>query len=243
MNMNFTNKPVLVITHERSGTHLLINLINHKKKGEFFTIGYIPQNIPYTLENYKHYTYKDIMVNSYRENSVSKSHHQVEFMEDYLDFLFDKFHVIYLKRDIKDVLVSYYNFLKVNVDIKKINNFPKLEDWIFMNPKEIGNKFIADYPDPHVILESENYIERWKQHTNGWLKYKDNLLVLNYEDILNDFKNQKEIIENYIGKKIGDVIPDINDKTLPNFNPGKGIIGSHILYMDSELITKIKRYL
>ena len=235
------NKPVIVITHERSGTHLLINLINYKKKGEFFTIGYIPQNIPYTLENYKHYTYKDIVVNSYRENTVSKSHHQIEFMEDYLDFLFDKYYVIYLKRDVKDVLVSYYNFLKIN--LKNINDFPIIEDWIFMNPKEIGYKYIADYPDPHVIIEPENYIDRWKLHTNGWLKYKDNLLELNYEDILNDFGNQKELIEDYIHMKIGNNIPDINDKTLPNFNPGKGIVGSYESYMNNGLITKIKHYL
>jgi len=238
-------KPVIVITHERSGTHLLINLINYDKKGEFFTIGYIPPTDKngFNIENYIHQSYKDIVVNSYRENSVSKSHHQIEFMTDYLDFLFSKYNVIYLKRDIKDVLVSYHRFLNADNELKPIIDFPLLEDWIFMNPKEIGYKFFADYPDPHVIVEPTNYIERINLHVNGWMKYKDNMCVLNYEDILLDFNNQKLIIENYIGKKIGDKIPNIYDKDLPNFNPGKGIVGGYKDHMNEELISKINDYL
>lgn len=233
-------KPVIVITHERSGTHLLINLINYDKNGAFQTIGFIPNNIPYTVENYKHYTYKDIVVNSYRQDIVCKSHHQVEFMEPYLDILFSKYNVIYLKRDVKDMLVSYYKFIPHPEDL---NVFPKLEDWLFMKPDDIGRKFLLPYsPDPHIIVEPKNYLDRWALHTKGWLKYKDNLLVLNYEDILSDFSNQKQIIENYIGKKIADVIPNVNDKKLPNFNAGKGIIGEHLNWMSEDLINKINLY-
>jgi hypothetical protein len=230
-------KPIIVITHERSGTHLLINLINYDKNGEFHTIGFIPQSIPYTLENYKHYTYKDIVVNSYIENIVCKSHHQVEFVLSYLDFLFEKYKVIYLKRDVKDVLVSYYKFIPFPKDLDR---FPKFEDWIFSKPDDIGRDFLLPYsPDPHVIIEPENYVNRWKLHIDGWMKYKDNMLVLNYEDILLDFNNQKLIIENYIGKKIGDVIPNVNDKNLPNFNPGKGVVGEYKNWMSQDLIDKI----
>lgn len=232
-------KPIIVITHERSGTHLLINLINYDKNGQFYTIGFIPQQIPYTLENYKHHTYKDIVVNSYMENIVCKSHHQVEFMNPYLDFLFDKYTVIYLKRNLGDVLVSYYKFIPYPKDLDK---FPKFEDWIFSNPDDIGRKFLLPYsPDPHVIIEPKDYTDRWKLHIDGWMKHKDKMLVLNYEDILLDFDNQKLIIENYIGKKIGDKIPDVNDKNLPNFNPGKGIIGEYKNWMNQELQDKINK--
>jgi len=234
-------KPILIITHERSGTHLLINIINQYNFGKFNTIGFIPINtIPYTIDNYNHQVYKDIIVNSYIDNIVCKSHHQVEFMQEYLDFVFDKYNVIYLKRDIKDVLVSYNKFIP---HPKDLINFPKFEDWIFMKPDDIGKKFLLPYsPDPHVIIEPDNYIMRWKLHIDGWMKYKDNLLVLSYEDILNDFSLTKLKIENYIGRKIGE-IPNINDKRFPNFNPGKGIIGSHIEYIDKKLANKINTLL
>ena len=77
-------KPTLVITHERSGTHLLINCINYDQKGQFYTVGYSENKKDFHLNGYKHTTYKDIMSNAYLPNSVSKSHHQAEFMEEYL---------------------------------------------------------------------------------------------------------------------------------------------------------------
>lgn len=241
------NKPVLVITHERSGTHLLINIINYDKNGEFYTIGYIPKiskSQIFTLDMYKHQTYKDIIVYSYIENIVCKSHHQVEFMKPYIDYIFEKYKVIYLKRDIKDVLVSYYNFLPNPED-----EFPEFEKWIWMKPNDVGEKYLISKDthmsgsDPHVLIEPNNYIDRWKLHVDGWMKYRDNLLLLNYEDILLDFKNQKNIIENYIGKKISNSIPNLYDKYLPNFNPGKGVIGSHKEWMCNDLIDKINIYI
>jgi len=231
-------KPTLVITHERSGTHLLINCINYDQKGQFYTVGYSENKKDFHLNGYKHTTYKDIMSNAYLPNSVSKSHHQAEFMEEYLYFLFKKYSVIYVKREVKDVLSSYYKFMPRP---DQIPAFPSLEEWIFCKPDDIGRKFFNPYfPDPHVITEPENYVHRWFLHTNGWLKHKDKMLVVNYEDMLNDYPNQKEKIENYIGKKIAPKIPDVHDKSLPNFGPVKGKIGGHKEVMSVKLIEKIE---
>jgi hypothetical protein len=46
-----------------------------------------------------------------------------QFYED-LDFLFENYYVIYLKRDIKDVLVSYYRFLNDKGNKVPISGFP-----------------------------------------------------------------------------------------------------------------------
>jgi hypothetical protein len=241
-----SNKPILVITHERSGTHLLINLINYHKNGNFVTIGYQPKlsNKIFTLKDYINTTYKHIMTYAYVDDVVCKSHHQVEFMDDYLDFLFSRYNVIYVERNLLDVLLSYYKFLP-----GPLNDFPKIDDWVFMNPSNIGKKYLTSGenhlkgPDPHIYIEPNNYIDRWLLHKNGWLKYKTNLLHIHYEDILTDFKNTKDKIENYIGRKIGDSIPDINNEKLPNFNPGKGIINAHKEVMSEELIKKINIYI
>jgi hypothetical protein len=162
-------------------------------------------------------------------------------MKPYLDFVFSKYNVIFLKRDIKDVLVSYYKFIPYPKDLEK---FPSFKDWIFMKPDDIGKEFLLPYsPDPHIIIEPNNYLDRWLNHTNGWLEYKDNILILNYEDILTNFEYEKEKIENYIGRKIRDSLPNVNDPKLPNFNPGKGIIGEHKNWMDENLINSIDLYI
>lgn len=231
------SKPIIVVTHERSGTHLLINCINYDKKGQFETIGFTSDQRDFNLKGYKHTTYKHVMSGAYLPDSVNKSHHQVQFMEDYLDFLFRKYRVIYVKRDIKDVLNSYYKFIP-NANER---NFPPFEEWVFSKPDDIGRKFLGFYaPDPHVIIEPENYVHRWFLHTSGWLKHKNEMLVVNYEDMLNDYSNQKSRIESWTGRKIADKIPDVHDKSLPNFGPVKGKIGGHKEVMSEKLARKIE---
>jgi hypothetical protein len=234
------SKPIIVITHERSGTHLLINCINYTNNGQFYTIGYTTNKNDYNLKGYSHTTYKDVMSNAYIPNSVSKSHHQVEFMNDYLDFLFNKYKVIYVKRNLLDVLTSYYKF----IPSPDQNDFPSIEEWIFSKPDDIGRKYLQPYaPDPHIIVEPKNYVHRWYLHTSGWLKYRNQMLVVNYEDMLLDYRNQKQKIEDYTGRKIATKVPDVKDKSLPNFGPVVGIIGGHKQIMSEVLIQRIEKTL
>lgn len=236
-------KAILVVTHERSGTHLMINIINHLHNGRFSAIGHLPPNKKHDIPTYKDYVYKYVLANRFDLDTVSKSHHQVEFYEDFIDELFDNYHVIYVKRDIKDTLVSYHKFLNSDKEHKPIPDFPTLNDWVFMNPKEVGYKFFAEYPDPHIIVEPDNYVNRITMHHDGWMKYKDRLLLVNYEDLLLNFSVEKEKIESYIGQKIASNIPSISDPKLPNFFPNKGIIGSYKTNMSEELILKINNIL
>ena len=228
-------KNILVVTHERAGTHLVINLINYKNNGDFIPIGKLPYTEKeYTLENYLKYATRSMLYQPYNPDIVFKSHHQVQFFEKNIDKLFEYYNVIYVQRDIKDVLISYYKFLKEGLSI-----FPEFKDWIFMKPCDVGYKYFEKYPDPHIFIEPSDYIDRYTIHLDGWMKYKDKLLVVHYEDILNDFETIKEKIENFIGREIADFIPDLHDPNLPNFVPNKGIIGGYKEVMDDELINRI----
>lgn len=232
-------KSVLVVTHERSGTHLMINIINHRHNGRFSAIGALPPNKKHDIPTYKDYVYKYVLANRFDTDTISKSHHQVEFYEDFIDELFDNYNVIYVNRDIKDTLVSYHKFLNSDEKHNPIPDFPKLGEWIFMNPEKIGYTFFAKYPDPHIIVPPKDYIDRILIHQNGWMKYKDRLLVINYEDLLLDYQTEKEKLELYLGQKVTNIVPEIGDPRLPNFFPNKGVIGSHKDHMSVKLISKI----
>lgn len=240
-------KPILVVTHERSGTHLTINIINSHRGGEFYTLGFLPENNggQYSLRDYTKKVYRDSIVFSYDPSVVLKSHHQVEFFNEYLDFILEKYRVVYVKRDVKDVLVSYYRFLFPD-EMEK----PPFDEWVWMSPKEVGKKYLSSIhgrtrmQDPHVFTEPENYIDRWRIHTEGWEKFRDKILFLEYEKILEDFPEQKKKIEDFIGRKISaESIPDPRDKNLPNFSPNEGTFGSHLKFMSPNLILKIDQYL
>jgi len=234
-------KNIIVITHERSGTHLVINIINNENNGLFRSVGKFENNVSndrYNLKNYVLQANYDLFLTPCPEKVILKSHHPVQFFEDNIEELFENYHVIYVSRDVKDVLVSYYKFLK-----EGLLEFPKFEDWIFMKPCDVGYKYFEKLPDPHVYIEPKNYIERWKMHKEGWMKYKDRMFVLRYEDVLQNFDEIKINLENFLGKQIViDKIPRLDDDRLPSFSFNKGIVGSHLEYMDSDLIKKIESY-
>lgn len=242
-------KNTLVVTHERSGTHLVINIINYENYGNFKPIGKLPKfEKKYNLETYIEYANLSLLYESYQPKLIFKSHHQIDFFKNNLKELFNKYYVIYVKRDIKDVLISYYKFLNAkgkdsNGKSIPIKGFPEFKDWIFMKPCDVGYKYFEKYPDPHIYNEPDTYIDRYMNHYSGWMEYKENLLLINYEDIINNFIEVKYKLEKFLNKEVSDILPDIKNKKFPNFAPNKGIVGYHKEFMDNDLIEKINNYI
>jgi hypothetical protein len=240
-------KNIMVVTHERSGTHLVINIINIENNGDFKPIGKLPPSEHnFDLETYKFYADFMMLNEYYQPNIVFKSHHQVEYFEKNIDKLFEKYYVVYVERDIKDVLISYYKFLNgvgfdKNGKSLPIKGFPKFPEWIFRNPAEVGYRYFEKYPDPHIYVEPIDYVDRYVRHWYGWMRYKDRFLTVYYEDVLNNYEKVKNDLENFLHKKVSDSVPNIHNKDLPNFSPNKGIVGSHKKVMDEKLIEKVEK--
>ncbi|KAL8186434.1 UNVERIFIED_CONTAM: hypothetical protein K2H54_070371 [Gekko kuhli] len=91
--------------------------------------------------------------------------------------------VIYVSRNPKDVLVSYYHYTKLSVHLETAGDFGS-----FME------KFLAG-----EVLSSS-----WLDHVEGWYAHKDdfNILFLTYEEMKKDLRSSVLKICRFLGKKL-----------------------------------------
>nr|XP_056712368.1 amine sulfotransferase-like [Euleptes europaea] len=91
--------------------------------------------------------------------------------------------VIYVARNPKDVLVSYYHFTRMAVKFETAENF---DDFM--------ERFLAG----EVLASS------WLDHVEGWYAHKGdfNILFLTYEEMKKDLRNSVLKICTFLGKKL-----------------------------------------
>uniref|UniRef100_A0A8D0C1A7 Sulfotransferase n=1 Tax=Salvator merianae TaxID=96440 RepID=A0A8D0C1A7_SALMN len=102
--------------------------------------------------------------------------------------------VIYIARNPKDALVSYYHFSKILIYMEDEHDFGK-----FME-KFLAGKVFAD---------------SWLDHVEGWYTHRDdfNILFLMFEDMKRDLRSSVVKICNFIGKSLTEEeIDDVVEK-------------------------------
>nr|XP_003215619.1 PREDICTED: amine sulfotransferase isoform X1 [Anolis carolinensis]XP_008118655.1 PREDICTED: amine sulfotransferase isoform X1 [Anolis carolinensis] len=102
--------------------------------------------------------------------------------------------VIYVMRNPKDVLVSYYHFSKVSVKLEEVEDF-----------EIIMERFLAG----KVVANS------WLDHIEGWSTQRDNLniLFLMYEEMKKNLRTSVLKICNFLGKRLTEEeLDDVVDK-------------------------------
>nr|XP_003215620.1 PREDICTED: amine sulfotransferase [Anolis carolinensis]XP_008118683.1 PREDICTED: amine sulfotransferase [Anolis carolinensis] len=102
--------------------------------------------------------------------------------------------IIYVARNPKDVLVSYFHFSKVSQVLEDVEDFEVIMEK-FLAGKVIGNL--------------------WLDHVEGWSAQKDNqnILFLMYEEMKKDLKGSVIKICNFLGKRLTEEeIDDVVDK-------------------------------
>ncbi|XP_032999549.1 amine sulfotransferase-like [Lacerta agilis] len=91
--------------------------------------------------------------------------------------------VVYVARNPKDVLVSYYHFAKAACSLEKVEDFG-----IFMERFLAGKVFASS----------------WLDHLEGWYAHRDdfNILFLTYEEMKKDLRSCVLKICNFLGKRL-----------------------------------------
>ena len=222
-----------VISHERSGTHFLINSINSNLnvrvgygigKGSGRGYNNIGENFgPYDSKNdgcehINHYNLK-LWHKGVSKNAIIKSHATTSLYKKN----YKKAPVVYIYRNPIDCLASWYKYLN---NATYYNNNPLVQDMRCINPSEFlrrpCNSFLNNcYSDN---IKFNNVVERWINHVSGWTK-ETNICLVKYSELKADYEAVLESVSEYlnVSKKIYTKKISINKSR--SILPGKGIIG------------------
>lgn len=178
------NDPIYVISHERSGTHFAINTI--------FRNTYVEQRLHYVgdwLGPYERPTSRYAHIENFRKEwphicragGMIKSHCDVAGFQA----RFPHAPVIYVLRDARDTLVSFFHYLN-REELYSTN--PGLASQRCADFSEFLRRPLSDYlrfgffeyPD------FENVAGRWASHVAGWLAVPG-ITVVRYEELVADF--------------------------------------------------------
>ncbi|MFX0022557.1 MAG: sulfotransferase domain-containing protein [Candidatus Hermodarchaeota archaeon] len=236
---NITRKFLLISSHRRSGTHLTIDSIINNFEGISNKIFVLETAFPY-YQNHEKLTSLEKRIKSGKV-MIIKSHITHELSPNYGKYgsisghekevfmeISRKSPKIYVVRDGRDVMVSYFYYLKA----------------------------LYEY-NVSFIDHLEKHLPYWIDHVTGWLKEKDVLLVT-YESFAHDYQGTMFQINQFtkypMKKKMRNVFGNVSRANLPFWKripkkmliklsiiprstavlPRKGIIGDWKNYFNKE---------
>jgi hypothetical protein len=213
------NKKAIVISHERSGTHFLMNTL--ALNFDYIAQPWINFDFQLGLNFYNPKTLLNFFesINQKPLTNIIKSHHPFIFFAELIDFLSDKFHVFYIYRDPRDVMLSYWEI---------IQKLPWDEG---PNANSVG-EFMRSAPQGAML----------RYHVEGWVGFgeqPDNKIILiRYEDLNLCFDDTVRKMSEKIGQMTASPKkPGIGENVVV---VGKGQVGRHreqFLPEDYEFIT------
>jgi hypothetical protein len=175
---------VIVVSHERSGTHFLMNSLNA-------CFGYVSQ--PWTNYDYR----SDIDVHFHAPISVKaffvelakiplanviKSHHHKLFFTENMELITKNFKILYIYRHPIATLRSFWKMLD------------QIQNW-HEGPRGLNcNQFLRAPPMGYLMryqmAQEPTMTHRWASHVEGWLNVADqysNIMPVCYESLKNDY--------------------------------------------------------
>ena len=216
-------KKILVISHERSGTHFLINTI-----ARYFD--YLPQQID--LDNSQNIDWRNPeMARHWLQQfqghfvaNIFKSHHSLPLLTPLLPDLQEEFHVFYIQRDGRDVMTSFWTYLNRLAPGWGPRTATVGE---FMRAPAIGG--ITQYQHK---LQGVPMLQRWIDHVTEWQAAGPPVHYIRYEDLHMNFNTVVEELTDILQQPAKPATrPTLND---PSSLPWKGRVGSWQEYFSDE---------
>ncbi|XP_073432059.1 amine sulfotransferase-like isoform X2 [Dendrobates tinctorius] len=185
-HMEIRDGDVFLVTYPKSGTvwtqqilSLIFNEGHRSRTEQIINIDRVP---------WLEYNIRNVDFNSRPSPRLFSTHLPYYLMPKDLRFRMGK--IVYVRRNPKDVLVSFYHFYKMDPFLKCTINWETFVD-LFMSGKVIGSS--------------------WFDHIRGWYQHKEDfdILFLTYEDMIKDLRSAVLKICKFVGIKLDDEAVDI----------------------------------
>ena len=212
-----------VISHERSGTHFLINTIlaNAYIRWGYHTIAEWSGPYDEPSSRFAHIdAFNATSEQAYREAAIIKSHCE----RSLFDARYKKAKVVYILRDPRDTLTSWFHHVN-NDRFQRAN--PQASDCRCQPFSEFLRRPISSpWLKYGYSLHGDfsNVAERWASHVSGWLA-APGTLVVRYEELKRDYKAVLKRVSDFLGLRLKIRTRAMGLHDLPSVLPRKGIIG------------------
>lgn len=212
INIFQTPRPaVMVVSHERSGTHFLMNSIAS-------CYGYISNpwiDIDYHRFNINFYDAPSIsgLIQTISNNPVAniiKDHHQAVFYGDQLNKITQRTRIFYIYRNPTKVLLSFWRL------IYRLHwaEGPQTGDAV-----EFARAEPCGYCLPYQMGQISSMARRWEVHVEGWLDAasgNEYIVPIRYEDLDSDYETTMASLSPYLETIMtGSVRPDRYRSVIP----------------------------
>ena len=218
---------VIVVTHERSGTHFLMKALSYGfgyVSAPWIDFDYSPVNINFYSSSAIAGFFKQFQ--PYNVASLFKSHHNYAFFQAVIEEILREFVVFYIYRDPRDVMVSYW---------KMLGHWPWHE-----GPKTATcREFIRAEPSGQMMryqyFQEKSVLDRWRSHVDGWTQsvpagIRHRLCYVRFEDLHGHYERTLDGIGGFLGEK-----PVSYRRPSPRENvvfPSEGKVGAHREHFD-----------
>lgn len=192
----------MVVSHERSGTHFLMNSIAGAygyPPGQFLDFDQTALNINYFHPSAVAEVLK--RASARPTPTVIKSHHAVEFFDGILDEVLAHMPLFYIHRDPVDVMISYW---------RVVGSWPWHEGPRRMSALE----FAAAEPEGMMMryqqTQARNLLHRWARHVDGWTSAAEGrprLTVVRYDALKSRYEQTVAAFGDTLGGRSGPLVP------------------------------------
>ena len=197
-----TRPAVMVVSHERSGTHFLMNALAR-------AYDYAPSrriDFDQGALNINFFEPKSVAgalgkLTELRTDAIIKSHHAVDFFDGVLDDVLKQALIFYIHRDPVDVMISFWRF---------VHNWA----WHEGPRPATALAFAAAEPEGHLMRyqmkQRRNMVARWAAHVDGWTKAaegRERIVVVRFDDLKEHYEQTVAGFQRALGTRTGSLSP------------------------------------